>query len=638
MAKLAIKKGAVDQSLYIFVEDSSKTTGVGLAGLTYNTSGLSASYVRPRGARVAITLANVTVTGAHVDGGFVAVDGTNMPGLYRFDVPDAVFATGVSSAVVMLQGAADMTPVLIEAQLTGFDLDVAEVTLADNAITANKIAANAIGATQIASNAIAAAKIATGAITADKLASNTITDAKIATDALSAVKFKADAVTKIQNGLATTANVQAVEGKVDAIPTTPLLAANYVAPDNVGIAAIKNKTDNLPASPAAVGSAMTLTSAYDAAKNAATQTSVNAIPTTPLLAANYVAPNNSGITDLLSRLSAARAGYLDKLNVAGTLANTNNASSFMANVNAVKLDPTQGAVTWGQQRFIVNVEGQGAIDIFNGHRDGIGVNIGGMDIGLRASGGNIDVTGFDPDMFKSIKGAGWTDETLKAIMEAVEAIGGGSGGDTAEQIWAYANRTLTASPTDISTLAKTTDLTPLAKTTDLANVAKKTDIPTDYAKKTDVPTVAQNQNGLAKTTDLSGLAKTTDLSGLATEANATANKNEIKTAIADKPVTPATNIDNLPTKTDIETAKDAIINAMPELDLSTIPDDLLSKIIVGELTVEQVLKVLAAIELGTTIGGGTSTITYTGGDGTKVTLSGVDESGNRGVVNVEFED
>ncbi|NLA87358.1 MAG: hypothetical protein GX847_08795 [Clostridiales bacterium] len=41
--------------------------------------------------------------------------------------------------------------------------------------------------------------------------------------------------------------------------------------------AIKAKTDNLPASPAAVGSAMTLTSAYDAAKSAASQASVNTI-------------------------------------------------------------------------------------------------------------------------------------------------------------------------------------------------------------------------------------------------------------------------------------------------------------------------------------------------------------------------
>jgi hypothetical protein len=42
------------------------------------------------------------------------------------------------------------------------------------------------------------------------------------------------------------------------------------------IPAIKAKTDNLPAFPAAVGSAMTLTAAYDAAKTAASQSSVDA--------------------------------------------------------------------------------------------------------------------------------------------------------------------------------------------------------------------------------------------------------------------------------------------------------------------------------------------------------------------------
>jgi hypothetical protein len=51
--------------------------------------------------------------------------------------------------------------------------------------------------------------------------------------------------------------------------------------DNV---AIKAKTDTLPASPAAIGSAMTLTGAYDAAKTAATQASVDDLPTNAELA------------------------------------------------------------------------------------------------------------------------------------------------------------------------------------------------------------------------------------------------------------------------------------------------------------------------------------------------------------------
>jgi hypothetical protein len=49
---------------------------------------------------------------------------------------------------------------------------------------------------------------------------------------------------------------------------TVITLIGYAAPDNSSIAAIKAKTDNLPPSPAAVGSPMTLTSAYDAAKTA----------------------------------------------------------------------------------------------------------------------------------------------------------------------------------------------------------------------------------------------------------------------------------------------------------------------------------------------------------------------------------
>lgn len=55
----------------------------------------------------------------------------------------------------------------------------------------------------------------------------------------------------------------------DVATSTRLATAGYTAPDNASITAIKAKTDNLPASPAAVGSAMTLTEAYDAAKTAA---------------------------------------------------------------------------------------------------------------------------------------------------------------------------------------------------------------------------------------------------------------------------------------------------------------------------------------------------------------------------------
>lgn len=63
-----------------------------------------------------------------------------------------------------------------------------------------------------------------------------------------------------------------------------LVSGNYTAPDNTSITAIKVKTDNLPSNPAAVGSAMTLTPDYDAAKAALSATAFAAA-----LPANFAA-------------------------------------------------------------------------------------------------------------------------------------------------------------------------------------------------------------------------------------------------------------------------------------------------------------------------------------------------------------
>jgi len=117
MAKIAIKKASTDVTVYLFIQASNVTTGAGLTGLTFETANLVASYVRPLAARAALSLATQTVEGAHSDGGFVEVDATNMPGIYRLDLPDAVCAAGVDSVVVMLKGAANMSPVVLEIQL-----------------------------------------------------------------------------------------------------------------------------------------------------------------------------------------------------------------------------------------------------------------------------------------------------------------------------------------------------------------------------------------------------------------------------------------------------------------------------------------------------------------------------------------
>jgi hypothetical protein len=118
MAKLSLVKGTTSYRAYIFIQDSSVTTGAGLTGLVFNSGSLVASYVRPGAARQAITLITQTVTGAYASGGFVEVDSSNMPGLYRVDIPDAALATGVDAVVIMLKGAANMVPVVLEVELT----------------------------------------------------------------------------------------------------------------------------------------------------------------------------------------------------------------------------------------------------------------------------------------------------------------------------------------------------------------------------------------------------------------------------------------------------------------------------------------------------------------------------------------
>ena len=58
----------------------------------------------------------------------------------------------------------------------------------------------------------------------------------------------------------------------------------------------------------------------------------------------------------------------------------------------------------------------------------------------------------------AIKGAGWTDETLAALMTAIESISTGSGA-TAQEVWEYATRVLTAGTNiDLSALATTAHL------------------------------------------------------------------------------------------------------------------------------------------------------------------------------------
>lgn len=107
-----ITKGATSQTVYVEVLDSTSTTGGRKTGLAYNTASLTAYYVRSGGSATAITLATLAAANsAWSSGGFKEVDSTNMPGIYRLDLPDAAVASGADSVLVTLKGATGMVQV-----------------------------------------------------------------------------------------------------------------------------------------------------------------------------------------------------------------------------------------------------------------------------------------------------------------------------------------------------------------------------------------------------------------------------------------------------------------------------------------------------------------------------------------------
>ena len=99
-----ILAGTTSFLLRVTIYDSTQTTPTGKTGLVYNTSGLTAYYIRSgSSSTTAITLATQTL-GTWATGGFKEVDATNMPGVYELSVPNAVIASGAVRATICIKG------------------------------------------------------------------------------------------------------------------------------------------------------------------------------------------------------------------------------------------------------------------------------------------------------------------------------------------------------------------------------------------------------------------------------------------------------------------------------------------------------------------------------------------------------
>jgi hypothetical protein len=114
---LKLHRGSTHKLIHVFIQDSTKTDGSGLAGLTSASGGLVCAYFREGDSSGATALALAVGTlGTWSLGGFVAVDGTLFPGLYELGLPDAAISTG-NSVKLILRGATNMAVCPVEIEL-----------------------------------------------------------------------------------------------------------------------------------------------------------------------------------------------------------------------------------------------------------------------------------------------------------------------------------------------------------------------------------------------------------------------------------------------------------------------------------------------------------------------------------------
>ena len=126
---MIVTAGKTNVSVYFYiVQDASATSpGEPVTGLLFSDieTGGSASYARQGAARTDLTLVTLaSASAAHTDGGFILVDDTNMPGVYRCDYPDAAFATGVDQVVCSLTVASAKNAVAAPIYIDITDVDL----------------------------------------------------------------------------------------------------------------------------------------------------------------------------------------------------------------------------------------------------------------------------------------------------------------------------------------------------------------------------------------------------------------------------------------------------------------------------------------------------------------------------------
>lgn len=305
------------------------------------------------------------------------------------------------------------------------------------------------------------------------VANNAITAAAIATDAIDADSLKADAVSAIQSGLATAANLLKYfqllfrkDAAIAADNATQLTAIN--ADGGSGAGSYDNQNDSIEAIRDR-GDLSWVTGGGGGSGDwtADELTALRTILGVPASGTTPDTPTAGGIADLLGRLTATRAGYLDKLNISGNVASSAEASSFINNTRCVRSvpqiveRPDSGTTTYRIELFLYDSEGN--MEAPDSAPTIALVNQGGTDLSSRLDSTTMSLV--STGKYRSIYTASDTDdlEQLKWEFSVVE------GGNTR----VYGNDTVIVDTTAVDfTSADRTKLDTLAADYTTARAAK----------------------------------------------------------------------------------------------------------------------------------------------------------------------
>lgn len=272
----------------IFLQDSASTVGAGKTGLAYNTASLTCYYKRSNGTvAVAVSLANIITLGTFVSGGFKEIDGTNQPGLYEFHPPDAALASGAKHVTFYFVGASGMAPRPIKIRILAVNPDDA-MRMGLTALPSANAEAN--GGIITRGTGTGQLDITSGVVKANlaQILGTALTE----TAGFIAAGFK-----QFFNIASPTSTMNQIT-LIDTVNTGGITATSFAAG---AIDADAIATD-------AIGSNELAASAIAEIQSG-------------LATASALTTAQTDLTTLVGRLTSARAGYLDNLNVGGAVAN-----------------------------------------------------------------------------------------------------------------------------------------------------------------------------------------------------------------------------------------------------------------------------------------------------------------------------